>query len=70
MHVGFWPPKRTLVPKILGRTLKVDHTETIHYDNGEANEQNGHISAGVVISKAPEPDLSQLLSDYIATHCG
>lgn len=69
MHVGFWPPRRTLVSRILGRTLKVDYSETIHYTNGAANEQIGHISAGVVISKAPEPDLNQLLSRYIATHC-
>lgn len=69
MLVGFWPPRRTWISKFLGRTNKVDHTETIYYRNGDASVQSGHISAGVVISKAPEPELAKMLTDYVAKHC-
>lgn len=69
MHVGFWPPRRTWVSKLLGRANKVGHTETIYYSNGDASVQSGHISAGVVISKAPEPELAKMLTDYVDKRC-
>ena len=69
MHVGFWPPKKTLLSKFLGHAHKVDHTETIYYSNGDASVQRVHISAGVVISKVPEPDLGKVLTDYVDHYC-
>jgi hypothetical protein len=69
MHVGFWPPSRTWVSKLLGRANKVGYAETIYYSNGNASVQSAHTSAGVVISKAPEPDLAKMLTDYVDKYC-
>lgn len=69
MHVGFWPPRRTWVSKLMGRINKVDYTETIYYSNGDASVQSEHLSAGVVISKAPEADLARMLTDYFDKYC-
>ena len=69
MHVGFWPPRRSWVSKLLGCANKVGYTETIYYSNGDASVQSGHISAGVVIPKAPEPDLAKMLTDYVDKRC-
>ncbi len=69
MHVGFWPPRRTWVSKLLGRANKVGYAETIYYSNGDASVQSGQISAGVVISKAPAPDLAKMLTDYVNNRC-
>ncbi len=69
MHVGLWPATMNLLSKILRRPASVKLTETMYHCNGDAYERRPHISADVIVSKPIDPELEQLLSDYIDDYC-
>jgi len=69
MHVGIWPAKKSLMSRILGLPTSVRQTKTMHHYNGDAYEQDEGIAVGMIIPKAADPELAQLLTDYIEGHC-
>lgn len=69
MHIEFWPAEKNFLSNALGRPISVRQTKTMYHCNGYAYEQDEGIAVSIMGSKALEPDLSQLLSHYIAAHC-
>jgi hypothetical protein len=69
MHVEFWPAKKSLMSRILGLPTSVRQTKTMHHCNGDAYEQDEGIAVGIMVPKAADPELAQLLTDYIEGHC-
>ena len=47
----------------------IRQTKTMYHANGDANEQDEGIAVGMIIPKVADPELAQLLTDYIRDHC-
>lgn len=68
-HVGRWPAKNKLMSIIGEQPASVRHSKILHHCNGNAYEQERYIAVDIIVSKPFDPDLEQLLTDYINAYC-